>query len=253
MIKRLGKKIAEAAMLLYFFTLSLYWIAHPKRESVIFLPFGNSWLLVRKDGSKIFLPRTRCKPQPEPYERYFKVKPGETVVDAGACIGEFTVPAAKKAKRVIAIEAAPENVIWLKKNIEANGLGNVCIIEKAVWNRKKLLKLHLRESIGKHSLVPTKRRRECVKVQADTLDHILFRVGIKKVDFLKMDVEGAEIEALEGAKRILEVTNKIVIETHVRNARKTTFQVKRFLKTRDFEVRVETRSDTCDMVYAVKK
>lgn len=209
--------------------------------------------MVRGDGSRILLPKSRRKPQPEPYERYFRVAPGETVLDVGACIGEFAIPAAKRAKEVVAVEAVPENRAWLRMNVSVNKLQNVCIVGKAAWNRGGSLRLYLsNENIGAHSLV-IKKGRKSTEVKADTLDNIISELGIEKVDFVKMDVEGAELEALEGAEKVLNKARKIVVETHLRNGNATTPKVKQVLEARDFKVHVEAPSKICGMIYGRKK
>lgn len=187
---------------LYSITLTLYWRLHPKWERILWLPCGNSWLTVRRDGSRIFSPKSVRLPFiMEPYERYFKVCPGETVLDVGACIGDFAIPAARKVREVIAIEPNPDNIAWLKRNITENRLQNVHIVEEAAWNRRGFRRLWIDEkNIGGHSLVRGAwgtSREKAWKIQADTLDNIALEAGIEKVDFMKMDIEGAEALAFQ--------------------------------------------------------
>jgi FkbM family methyltransferase len=224
-----------------------YWTI---RGGLFVVPLKNSWYIVRRDGLRFFIPKSG-RPESEPYERYFKVDNNETVLDVGACVGEFTIPAAKKAKEVIAVEPDPENVVYLRRNISINGLQNVFIVEKAAWNCRKSLKLYLNECFREHTLVGKPEGRS-IEIQADTLDNIVSESGAKRVDFLKMDVEGAELEALEGAEHVLNNVRKIVIETHIRNGRKTTLEVQQFLKSRDFRVHVICR-DSVDLVYGWKR
>lgn len=253
MLEKIKEKVWHTAPdWFYFIIANLYWWLHPKREKVLLLPHDDSWLLVHRDGSRIFVPRYKRLPFAEPYERYFKVCLGETVLDVGACIGEFTIPAAKKAKEVVAIESNSGNVAWLRKNINENKLQNIRIVEKVAWNRRESLRLWCsEENITTHSTVKKVGRKK-MEVRADAPDNIAFELGIEKVDFVKMDIEGAELEALEGAKHILGGVKKIVIETHPRNEGKTTPKVQRFLEARNFRVRVVSHRDSCDLVYGEK-
>jgi len=152
------------------------------------------------------------------YQKYYKVKKGDIVVDAGANIGVFTVKAAKAVGdegMVIAIEPEQDNLKFLERNVLANGLRNVVIISRGVWSSKDTLKLFIRGQTGHHSLVLHDGAHRFAEVEVDTLDNILEELGIHKVDFIKMDIEGAEIEACKGmAKTLSDNDVKIAIEVH---------------------------------------
>jgi hypothetical protein len=55
------------------------------------------------------------------------------------------------------------------------------------------------------------RRRE-VEVECETLDHIVVLLGLERIDWLKIDVEGHEIAVLEGARSALAMTNRLILE-----------------------------------------
>jgi FkbM family methyltransferase len=143
------------------------------------------------------------------YERHYKLRKGDIVVDLGANVGVFTINAAKKvgdAGKVIAIEPEKNNLEFLRKNIELNKLKNVAIVPKGVWSKKGIMNLYLGPASGWHSLIF--RRDKFTQIEVDTLDHKLEGLNIAKVDFIKMDIEGAEIEALKGMEDTLK-TDKI--------------------------------------------
>lgn len=237
---------------LFCFIANLYCLIHPKEEKVRLLPKGDSWLLQRKDSQLLFPKSVHRIFRPDPYERYFKIAPDETVLDVGACFGDTTIPFAKKSKKVVAIEAGPENVAYLKMNVAISGLQNVYIVEKATWNCRKTLTLHLSKSIDRHSIVRNMGEK-IIEVQADTIDNIVSELGIEKVDFIKMDIEGAEVEALEGAENILSKAKKIVLETHTVDGKKTTHKVQRILKAQGFKVHIEHGEYSADMVYGKRR
>lgn len=138
------------------------------------------------------------------YTRLYEPKRGDIVVDAGANIGVFTVLAAKSVGgdgEVIAIEPEKKNLENLSKNIKINGLGNVVVVPKGLLDRGGRKRLYLASSSGGHSLVHDLDKTE--EIEVDTLDNILEGLGVSKVDFLKMDIEGAEIQALDGMKKTL--------------------------------------------------
>jgi len=138
------------------------------------------------------------------YERVFSIKPGDIVIDVGSHVGIFTIKAAKAVGPkglVVSIEPEPKNLSLLLKNIKLHHLNNVIVVRKAAWFKKGNIKLYLASSPGSHSiLTPTGR---WIHVDCDTLDQICLEIGLKKVDFIKIDVEGAELEVLKGAERLL--------------------------------------------------
>lgn len=209
---------------------------NPRYPIVLLVPFGSYWLATY--GRVKFLIQTPEMKMlgniTEPYERYFKINRGDVILDVGASIGEQTIPFAKKVKEgmVVAVEPNPQKASYLRRNVATNGLQNVQIIQKVAWKDKRMLSWKL--SPGKS-----------VKVQADTLDNIVFESGADRVDFLKIDVEGAEVEVLEGARGVLSVTKKVAIETHLRQGGCTSARVCQLLKTHGFKVYVAPRFCLC--------
>lgn len=142
------------------------------------------------------------------YQRMYVLKPGDVVVDVGANIGAFTVKAALAvgdSGKVFAIEPELHNRQMLERNIHDNGLRNVQIVPMGAWSSKKELPLYISDTIGGHTFNEESRdnRKTQEMCQLDTLDSILAKLGITNVDFIKMDIEGAEIEAIKGAHDLL--------------------------------------------------
>ncbi len=142
------------------------------------------------------------------YKKYHEFRKGDVVVDAGAHRGLCTVGLARlvgKTGKVIAIEPDPDNLKELRK--VTGHLSNVIIIGKGVWSSKNTMKLYAHQFDYGHSLfknlVGAKETYETVEVEVDTLDHILSELGVNRVNFIKMNIEGAEIEALKGANQTL--------------------------------------------------
>ncbi len=141
----------------------------------------------------------------------FDINPGDIVIDAGANIGGFAIQAAKKAGekgKVIAIEPDEKNMEVLKMNVEANGLTNVVFVKKGLWSHSGDLELMINNRQGEHSFIINddfSKYDNIIKidVEVETLDNIMEELKIDKVDFVKMDIEGAEIEALKKADKLL--------------------------------------------------
>lgn len=95
----------------------------------------------------------------------------------------------------------------LQSQIIRQNISNIVIINKATWNKKELKEMKLED--WSSTILGN-----LILIQADTLDNILRNSHLHKVDFLKIDIEGAEIETLEGAKYILRDTEKIVVAAY---------------------------------------
>ncbi len=154
------------------------------------------------------------------YFSYFDINEGDTVIDAGANIGGFTVQAAKKVGpqgKVIAIEPDEQNRITLQRNLDNNNLKNVEIIPLALWSEKCTKEFHISNRPGEHTLIDYDNElftnKQVVTIHCETLDEIIERKGYDKVSYLKMDIEGAEIEAIKGATKFLTTQSpKLLIE-----------------------------------------
>jgi FkbM family methyltransferase len=143
---------------------------------------------------------------------------GMTVVDAGAHIGYYTLLAARlvgPSGRVYAFEPDPYNYGLLVKNIDMNRYGNVTPAGKAISNRAGAVTLFVDERHFGSSLFPSGRvGRRPVIAEATTLDDFFEREGWPQVHVMKMDIEGAELAALEGARRLLHRNGglKLIVE-----------------------------------------
>jgi FkbM family methyltransferase len=137
------------------------------------------------------------------------VKPGDTVVDAGANIGYYTIIASKLVGdkgKVYAFEPDPKNFDLLEKNVRMNGCsGNVVLERKALSNRKGTIKLFISvENKGDHRIYqPEGPTRDSVEVEAVRLDEY-FKEYQHGIDVFKTDTQGADGVILEGMKGLLE-------------------------------------------------
>jgi FkbM family methyltransferase len=154
------------------------------------------------------------------YDGFYQFKSGDIVVDAGARIGVFSAKisaAVGEQGKIIAIEPEPKNFACLQKNIEANHLKNVIPIQKMLWSGTQELHLYLSGNAAAHSAFYDAfygSTGESIRVEAETLDSILENLGIGSVDFVKMDIEGSEIEALKGMQKILASRAQLAIAAY---------------------------------------
>ena len=122
------------------------------------------------------------------------VKPGYTVIDAGAWIGDFSAYAAKKGAKVYAFEPSKKNQEYLKKTVEYNG--NIFVETSGLGERDEILGFS-DNSVGSHF------GEGADKINVVSLDSWVKKNNIRKIDFIKADIEGAERSMLLGAKEVL--------------------------------------------------
>jgi FkbM family methyltransferase len=150
------------------------------------------------------------------------VQPGWTVADIGANIGYSTLLLASCVGpngKVIAFEPLAENFGMLQENIELNRHGNVRAENLALMERSGRIELRTATpgamSWAATILVDASRAVETQSVEAVTFDEYAARNGIAKIDFVKMDVEGAEAAVLGGMATIIERHKPVLlIEIH---------------------------------------
>jgi FkbM family methyltransferase len=205
----------------------------------------NGFKVILRKGSNDF--SMFCLPREEEIVNYLKINDNETFVDVGANVGAYSLKIASDYKskgiKVIAIEAHPANYKALCKNIDINKFTNIHAINKAVSDHKGIVTMYERKNLKRiipewytihetfsgHQLD----KRYSIEVESDTLDAILDNY---KVDFIKIDIEGAEVEALKGATNTLDRLRKIIVEIHENNFDK----VKHILEDHNFEIEIIT-------------
>lgn len=136
-----------------------------------------------------------------------QVRPGDVVIDCGAHVGLFTRVALNKGARlVVAVEPERTNRIAFERNFATElRSGNVKLIVEGVWEKSGRLPLRLSTvNSGSHSLVFDKDIRGVETIPVTTLDALAEAQKLPRVDFIKMDIEGAERYALRGAAQILQ-------------------------------------------------
>jgi FkbM family methyltransferase len=155
--------------------------------------------------------------EPAEKELVSHIKP-EVAVDVGAHLGSFALLLAKYAKAVVAVEPDPRAAGMLASNISANGLSNVIVLPYACSSsdgRELSLKL---EGGGGSRIVQGPRGD--VTVKTITVDTMAEALRLEKVDFLKVDVEGHELEVLRGAQNTLSKHRPILlVELRQENAK----------------------------------
>jgi len=132
------------------------------------------------------------------------VHSGDFVLDCGAHIGTYTRKALDSgAKLVVAIEPTPVNVVCLQRNFSKEiAEGRVIVYGKGIWNKDETLTFYSSEQTNLNSILQDKNIRTVeTRINVTTIDRIVSELHLPRVDFIKMDIEGAEQNALHGAKK----------------------------------------------------
>jgi len=188
------------------------------------LPYG-AWFMARDDffGSKFTYDGFEVE------ERAFVqgfLGPGMVVLDVGAHHGLYTLLASKcvgGAGEVTAFEPSPRERKALLLNLRLNGTKNVRVEPVALGSENSFAQLYVvdRQETGCNSLRPpaTSSTTSTTKVEVRRLDDWAADRGIDHADFIKLDVEGAELEFLKGGERFLGKGKRPVILAEVQDMR----------------------------------
>ena len=133
------------------------------------------------------------------------VRPGDIVIDCGAHVGIFVDQALQRgAEKVVAVDPDPTQLECLRRNFAPEiEIGKVVLVPKAVWSSPGKMSLHIgTENSGMSSLVKSRGGDEII-VDVTTIDDLVAELELPRVDFIKLDIECAEREALEGAMETL--------------------------------------------------
>ncbi len=179
----------------------------PAGYHLVDTPRGRWWIPA---GNDFVLPFNLAEQAREIYGAGAQaVKPGEIVLDCGANVGVWTRNALDHgAKLVVAFEPAPENIESYRRNFQGEiGAGRVVLVPKGVWDREDVLVLrrdpHNSAADSFVMLTDGKHETEEVRAPLTTIDREVAELKLDRVDYIKMDIEGAEVRALAGARETL--------------------------------------------------
>jgi FkbM family methyltransferase len=222
--QRVGRFLASPARRKYLTLANRARRVFPDMPIPLRLPFGTWWL-----AEKSALDHELLYGEFEKMEMAFVdrlLRRDMTVVDVGAHHGLYTLLASRRVGwdgRVVAIEPSPRECARLEKHLRINRCSNVELVPCAVGEDPDETDLYVVDGFHDwcNSLRPpaVEVSTTTVRVQVRRLDDILSELKISEVDFIKLDVEGAELSALYGAMKLLHGDSRPAMLVEVQDVR----------------------------------
>ncbi len=253
-MKRIGRKIRHVLKMVSmhgFGTVSSYFVSKLLPRSVVPHWFVNAqvqgsrmMLDARDPGISRALITEGVREIYHLHQIWANVGYGMTGIDLGANIGYYALIEAQivgDKGRVYCIEPEPDNVVMLRRNIRLNGYGDRChVFQCAVGDRDGTADFRLSAFSNRHGMSSrhyygTKQgaASSIIQVPMQSLDSFMDKHGLtpKEVNFLRMDIEGYEVIAFQGMKKLLDARMplKIFIEFHPKYYSEWGWTFERFL------------------------
>jgi len=185
-----------------------------KPDFIITKKYGHKMFLDKIDSLYLSVNKDWGDFEKEVIEK--QIKKGDVILDIGANIGFYTLIMAKlvgEKGKVYAFEADPTNFEILKKNVEVNGYKNIVLVNKVVSNKNEKIKFYVDRGNTAGNSLFNGDKEEYNEVDAIKIDD--YFPNNKKIDFIKIDIEGSEGRAMKGMVNLLEKNKEIKIVTEV--------------------------------------
>ncbi|MBD2462314.1 FkbM family methyltransferase [Oscillatoria sp. FACHB-1407] len=188
------------------------WAQLPAESPMTYVPFEQMALAVEPNLRSIVTSVLLAEGDWFEAEMEFwreQIEPGMTVIDVGANVGVYTFSAAQRVGatgRVLAVEPFSGCVRCLQETCKTNDLPWVTVCAGAASDRNTTLRLSLRSASELNRVVTADEELETSEfeeIPCFTLDHLIERENLSRVDWLKIDAEGHELQVLQGSDRLL--------------------------------------------------
>ena len=168
------------------------------------------------------------------------LKPGHVVVDIGANIGFYALFESKLVGsdgKVYAIEPVTENINLLRRNVDLNHCKNIEIFHYAIGSTDTTSQIYLSDKSNWHSMI--QRNQQCDTQNVNVLKLDTFLKNKLKPTFIRMDLEGYELEVVKGMLTTLKECQQLVVfievHPHIMN-RKDVITLLKIFRENDFEI-----------------
>lgn len=179
------------------------------------------------------------------------LQPGDVVIDLGAYIGLTAIAFSKAVGKdglVVSVEPDPASFAAAEQNIarhaDVHGFKNIRLFRAAVSGSNEPLRFSAEGAMGSAAQsIIGKGRGKSLAVVAYTLDQLVNIMGLTRVDFVKMDIEGSEEELLRNSERFFRrYRPKIIVEPHRVNGTRSDEAVRSILSTYGYDCETITQS-----------
>lgn len=145
------------------------------------------------------------------FDMFYEIQNEDVVVDIGAHVGIFALKAARKTKKgiVVAVEPYLPTYNLLMYNLAQNSIQNVIGINEALSDFTGTTRLYVGLDSLSHTISEERKDafehspKVSIEVKTETLDELICRLNLHRVDFVKINAEGSELSILKGAERLL--------------------------------------------------
>lgn len=190
------------------------------------------------------------------YQHFYMVKNGDVVIDAGANCGHLSIYYSNLVGgtgKIYAFEPDKFNIERINNNIALNEdlNDNIEIESLLLWDENKWIDFYESGTVGSSAVwIPD--ASKCIKKEAIRIDDWVQRNNLDKLDFIKMDIEGAEIEALEGCVQTINnlKPNFAIASYHYVNGEQTYLKVEEFFKRINYPYKTVTFRKTEIITFA---
>ena len=137
-----------------------------------------------------------------------RLRPGDTFVDVGANVGFFSLTASRivgPTGRVISVEPNPSTFARLSRTVAENSIPNITMCNLGLGDSSATLSLYtgIAEDNDTASMLPYADGGKAVTVEVLPLDLLAEQLGLERIDYIKIDVDGFEHKVLAGAAKLL--------------------------------------------------
>lgn len=173
------------------------------------------------------------------YQHYYKVKRGDVIIDGGSNIGILSLLFAKLVGvkgKVFSFEPDKYNIKEMRSNFRLNNMtDSLNIQEDLIWSSEDLIDFQESGTVASSAFWFSD-ETNIVKKKTISLDKWIIKNGVNRLDYIKMDIEGAELEAIKGCKEIIlkYQPNFAIASYHVINNEPTYVKLEEFFKEMNY-------------------
>ncbi len=169
--------------------------------------------------------------------KYYNISKDDVILEIGAYTGLYAIKLSdliKDKAKIIAIEAMKNNFKILEKNIKINKKSNIIPINKAAWNKQENLKFYSNKKQDNSAVKGIVDTKKTTQVKSDTIDNIVKKENLKKVNFVRIQINGAEKKAINGMEKTLKKHKPTLMVTAAYTNKK---EIEKILKSKGYKTK----------------